>query len=313
MQVITKINSNHNSPFYKGEFEKYDLSDNFILHQYDFSSEQNFVYDLSSKNHSSIYLVVNLDPKDLVGLYFQDQPLKVPALANFLLHTDKNERLVFKSQKRFRYKFIMLQIDASHFGADQKVFLDSLRNIKLDLKNLYEGQIMVPNLMILETANHLKLLNKNSYDNQFIALGYANIIIGQKIKELLKNEVCLLKGANFRHIEIKQLQKITTEIEQNPQRPYSISNLCKTSGLSVSKLQLGFKHMHNCTVANFLRDVRLDKAIELLHDSDLNISEIVYSVGLSSRSYFCRVFKKRFKCTPKAYQQQLKMRHSLAS
>ncbi|RXJ44361.1 helix-turn-helix domain-containing protein [Gelidibacter gilvus] len=38
----------------------------------------------------------------------------------------------------------------------------------------------------------------------------------------------------------------------------------------------------------------------------MNISEIVYSVGLSSRSYFCRIFKKRFKCSPKLYQQRLK-------
>lgn len=313
LQVVSENNSYQNPQFYNAGFEKHDLSDKLTLHQFDYVSQVNVVLNLKAKNNSSIYFIVNLDTNSLSGLYFQDRSVTVPALGNCMLYLEKNKTLVFKSQKKLKYNFLILQIDSSHFGSDQKSFLDRMWHNKCIAAKFDKGQMMVPNLMLFETSNHLKLLNKNSYSNKFMALGYANILIGQKIEELVKSEVCVFQGANFRHLEIEQLQKITSKIEQNPELQYSINDLCKASGLSVSKLQLGFKHMHNCTVANFIRNVRLDKAIELLHDSDLNVSEIVYSVGLSSRSYFCRVFKKRFKCTPKAYQQQLKMGQAIAS
>ncbi|GAA0872142.1 hypothetical protein GCM10009117_12890 [Gangjinia marincola] len=63
--------------------------------------------------------------------------------------------------------------------------------------------------------------------------------------------------------------------------------------------------MHNRTVADYVRNVRLDKAEELMRTTDLNISEIVYSVGLTSRSYFCKIFKQKYKCSPKQYHMKL--------
>ena len=75
-------------------------------------------------------------------------------------------------------------------------------------------------------------------------------------------------------------------------------------GLSASKLQEGFKDMHGRTVNNFICHIRLLKAEQLLKNSDLNISEIVYSLGWSSRSYFSKIFKEKYNCTPSFYQEQ---------
>jgi AraC-like DNA-binding protein len=60
--------------------------------------------------------------------------------------------------------------------------------------------------------------------------------------------------------------------------------------------------MHGRTVSDFVRNVRLEKAEDLIKNTDLNISEVVYSIGLTSRSYFCKIFKKKYDCSPKEYK-----------
>lgn len=284
-----------------------------MLHEFDFKSQTDFYLDIKSHDDASVYLIINLDNKNLSGLTCNKASVTIPALANLMLYFQKDETISFHCEVDKKYNFLVLQVRSSHFESDQKKFLDTMRQNKVFHDKLNPDRIIVPNLKVFETAKTLKLLNKSKYCNKFIALGYANIIIGHKVKELLNKDRASSQLSIFRQFEIQQLERITREIEENPHLQYTVRDLCKKSGLSVSKLQLGFKQMHNCTVAIFIRNVRLDKALEMLHDSDLNVSEIVYSVGLNSRSYFCRIFRKRFNCSPKSYQQQLKLRQSTAS
>ncbi|MCB0387243.1 MAG: helix-turn-helix transcriptional regulator, partial [Winogradskyella sp.] len=73
-------------------------------------------------------------------------------------------------------------------------------------------------------------------------------------------------------------------------------------GLSPSKLQEGFKLMHGHTVTEYIREVRIKKAEELIKNTDMNISEVVYTIGLTSRSYFSKIFKEKYNCSPKDYK-----------
>lgn len=53
----------------------------------------------------------------------------------------------------------------------------------------------------------------------------------------------------------------------------------------------------------YLRDVRIDKAKELLENTDLKMYEIAFKVGYSDEKYFCRVFKECTGSTPKRYSR----------
>ena len=48
----------------------------------------------------------------------------------------------------------------------------------------------------------------------------------------------------------------------------------------------------------FIVEKRLEKAAQLLEQGNLNISEIVYSIGFTSRSYFSKIFKNRYGVSP---------------
>ena len=60
--------------------------------------------------------------------------------------------------------------------------------------------------------------------------------------------------------------------------------------------------MHGHTVTEYIREVRIKKAEDLLKNTDMNISQVVYTIGLTSRSYFSKIFKEKYNCSPKDYK-----------
>ena len=57
--------------------------------------------------------------------------------------------------------------------------------------------------------------------------------------------------------------------------------------------------------SEFIREVRLKKAVGLLKSDEYNIDEIAIIVGFNSTSYFIRSFKKKYEMTPTAYKQNV--------
>lgn len=158
---------------------------------------------------------------------------------------------------------------------------------------------------LIDKMNHLSKTVQCNSDSELIIEGLIYQIFGIKMNHLSE----AMNGnpedygvLTFR--EMKSIKFISETIRANPSFEYTIEFLCRETNLSPFKLQEGFKRLYNSTVINFIRDIRLEKALELLEKSDLTISEIVYSIGLTSRSYFSKIFKQKYKCSPKIYKAQ---------
>ena len=76
--------------------------------------------------------------------------------------------------------------------------------------------------------------------------------------------------------------------------------------LSFSRMQLyrKFKSILGSSANEFIRNYRIKKAARLLIETDLNVSEILYDVGFTNRSYFSKCFKKSFDMSPKEYAKK---------
>jgi len=68
-----------------------------------------------------------------------------------------------------------------------------------------------------------------------------------------------------------------------------------------------FKSIYGKTPHQYLTQVRIEKAKELLNQS-FSVSEICYSIGFDSVSSFTGLFKKIYSLTPSAYQQSCRLR-----
>jgi signal transduction histidine kinase/DNA-binding response OmpR family regulator len=100
-------------------------------------------------------------------------------------------------------------------------------------------------------------------------------------------------------IEDRFLNRLCTAIEERLEdADLSIPELCRTVLLSHTQLYRKLKAVTGKTPSQFIRSIRLRKAMELLQTSGLNISEIAYKVGFNDPNYFSRVFKKEYGKAP---------------
>ncbi|MFD1163666.1 AraC family transcriptional regulator [Hwangdonia seohaensis] len=105
--------------------------------------------------------------------------------------------------------------------------------------------------------------------------------------------------------ELIKVRKLGEAILKNPAKNYSLEQLASDTGLSQAKLQDGFKFLYTRTVTEYIRHVRLESARNLILTTDLNISQIVYTIGFTSRSYFSKIFKEKYDITPNEYKKQI--------
>jgi signal transduction histidine kinase/DNA-binding response OmpR family regulator/ligand-binding sensor domain-containing protein len=122
----------------------------------------------------------------------------------------------------------------------------------------------------------------------------------QQIKDALPTDNIRQNIIDKRQDEL--FDKLTDLINNNLiNKDFSINHLCLELGLNRTKLYSTIKSITGMTLANYIRKIRLDKAAELLKTTDLTISEIGYSVGLESPSYFTRAFKEQFGMSPSEF------------
>jgi TolB-like protein/AraC-like DNA-binding protein len=72
----------------------------------------------------------------------------------------------------------------------------------------------------------------------------------------------------------------------------------RESGMSLHRLNRKLNSVSNKTANQFIREVRLQKALELLKDESLTANEIAYKVGFSSAAYFNMCFSEFFGYPP---------------
>lgn len=105
--------------------------------------------------------------------------------------------------------------------------------------------------------------------------------------------------------DIKKIHQLSEFIVDNISTPISVNSLAKRACISPKKLQLGFKVLYSKSVNEYVRQLKLEIARDYLRNTDLSVSEIVYSVGIKSRSYFSKIFSEAYGILPTGYRKQL--------
>ncbi|MDN3686290.1 ATP-binding protein [Cyclobacterium jeungdonense] len=97
----------------------------------------------------------------------------------------------------------------------------------------------------------------------------------------------------------KFLKKALAILEENlTNTDFDVGIFSREIGMSRTNLHRKLKALTNCSATEFIRIVRLKRAMYLLEQKAGNVSEVAYAVGFNSVSYFDRCFKKHFGKTP---------------
>ena len=104
-------------------------------------------------------------------------------------------------------------------------------------------------------------------------------------------------------MDAHMLQKLENYIYENIAENISLDDMARTVHLSKFYFSRRFKKTMNTSPHQYLIRCRMEKAKNLLQNTDLPITDIAYKIGYDNLSNFIRTFRKVVKITPKQYQK----------
>ncbi len=99
---------------------------------------------------------------------------------------------------------------------------------------------------------------------------------------------------------IKKMNSLVIDNLTNPD--FSVEELAKALHISRVQLYRKTKAILGVSVSDYMNEIRLERAKELLMDNTLSIAEIAYEVGFSSPGYFSTAFKNKYGISPNRYR-----------
>lgn len=88
------------------------------------------------------------------------------------------------------------------------------------------------------------------------------------------------------------------EFTENP----TIAELAAAAGVHPVHLSRTFRRVYRCSVADYLRQLRIETACRLLSESNLPLSQVALAAGFSHQSHFSMTFKRFTGLTPAQYR-----------
>jgi AraC family transcriptional regulator len=76
------------------------------------------------------------------------------------------------------------------------------------------------------------------------------------------------------------------------------------AGVHPSHLMRAFRRHHGCTVGEYVRRLRVECALRLLHASDAPLAQIALDAGFCDQAHFSRAFKAHFGVSPGEFRRR---------
>ncbi len=94
-------------------------------------------------------------------------------------------------------------------------------------------------------------------------------------------------------------------VRQNLDTKIAVENMAKRCGMSKSHFSRTFKKEHDITFQDFLIQQRMSKAVNLLKNSDLHVTQIALAVGYCELSNFTSTFQRTIGIRPSSFRKAL--------
>ena len=105
------------------------------------------------------------------------------------------------------------------------------------------------------------------------------------------------------HLDQAMINKLISIVHANLHDDnFGVAKLAEESGMSRATLQRKIKSIKGQSVSHFIREIRLQKAIEMLQNDEGNVAETAFKVGFGSTTYFIKCFHDFYGFPPEAYK-----------
>ncbi|HLZ88455.1 MAG TPA: two-component regulator propeller domain-containing protein [Puia sp.] len=103
------------------------------------------------------------------------------------------------------------------------------------------------------------------------------------------------------------MRRLLNTIDSQLSNPdFDIDWLCQEMGMSRTKLYQKIKGISQQSIGDFIRTIRLKKAVQIMTHEDVTLTEVMMRIGIQTQSYFTKAFKKEFGKTPTQFMQEIR-------
>lgn len=175
--------------------------------------------------------------------------------------------------------------------------LHECRHIKTLLENSSKG---------LRVKSSDKLIKKIRELSQIRGLDSVLILLAI-LQEISQQKVSQIASKTFQNVHSKKFEsrinKVCNYLQDHYCEPIRLKEVADLVCMSESNFCKFFKKATSTTFSDYINDLRINEACNLLLFSDYNISKIAYASGFESLSYFNKVFLKKKHTTPSLFRK----------
>ena len=157
---------------------------------------------------------------------------------------------------------------------------------------------------LCNTVISLPVQNIEAYIKDFEKLRSLSLFDGNRM-EMMSIFYHILHRLSAQSSSCKVIMPAIKYLESNYQNPNlanaELAEQCKISEVYFRRI---FTSWYNMTPRQFLIDIRINKAKQLLSEGALKINAVAVKCGFSNQYHFCRVFKEKTGLTPTEYMKQ---------
>lgn len=151
---------------------------------------------------------------------------------------------------------------------------------------------IVNNIGIMRVVQRIvnELEEKNSYYQYLVVMYYAELL------------VLIYRYMSENYLPICQndaLKRAISFIRFNYHKDISINDVAIQADISERYLRSLFSQYLNISPLDYLNQIRINKSIELLRNTELSVKEICFQCGFQSPQYFSRIFKQQTGISPR--------------
>ena len=181
----------------------------------------------------------------------------------------------------------------SHFNLDVGIGTDGATLTPVFLFSEENRLIkIVNNVRIMRSVQRIinEMEAANPYYQYLVVMYYAELLI---LIYRYMNEAYLPICTN------DSMKKAIAYIRLNYCSDINIQNVAEYAGVSERHLRNLFSQYLNLSPLDYLNQIRINEAVELLRNTEMSIKEVCFQCGFQSPQYFSRIFKQQIGISPR--------------
>lgn len=151
---------------------------------------------------------------------------------------------------------------------------------------------IVNNVRVMRVVQRIvnELEAKSPYYQYLVVMYYAELLI---LIYRYMDEAYLPMCTN------ESLKKAIAYIRLNSHLDININSVASHTGISERYLRNLFSQYLNLSPLDYLNQIRINKAVELLRNTEMSVKEVCFQCGFQSPQYFSRIFKQQMGVSPR--------------